>query len=201
MSREMVYELIGYAASALVVTALLMTSLRRLRMVSLAGSIVFTTYGYLIESIPLMVVNISLMGINSWHLYRMSQVSEYFDHMSTGPDSAYLNRFLRNYGDDIASFFPEFDGLDDESVAIFVLRDLVPAGLWIAHPGDDGWIVDLDYAIPRYRDTKIGRYLHSPGSLPAGRKVVPQAIEVHKKYLRTMGYVERPDGSFVHDDG
>ena len=68
MNRDLVYELIGYLGSALVVTALLMTSLRRLRMVSLAGALVFTTYATLIGAVPLIVVNVSIMAINAWSL-------------------------------------------------------------------------------------------------------------------------------------
>ena len=43
-------EIVGYVASALVVLSLTMTSVVRLRTISLAGSIVFVVYGILIES-------------------------------------------------------------------------------------------------------------------------------------------------------
>jgi hypothetical protein len=61
-------ELVGYLASALVVLALTMTSVVRLRMVSLAGSITFFVYGTLIDSVPIMITNGSIAVINVWFL-------------------------------------------------------------------------------------------------------------------------------------
>lgn len=202
MSRDLVYELIGYLGSALVVTALLMTSLRRLRMVSLAGALVFTTYATLIGAVPLIVVNLSIMAINAWSLYRMSQVTDYFSFLSTGPDSAYLKRFLEFHGSDIEEYFPSFSIPGGDCRAIFLLRDLVPAGLWIAHEtGPDEWQVDLDYAIPRFRDSKIGRYLYSPnGPLPKATFKVAPPSQGHIAYLRRMGFAERPDRWFVRPE-
>ncbi|MCH7845981.1 MAG: hypothetical protein IH850_09150 [Acidobacteria bacterium] len=53
----------------------------------------------------------------------------------------------------------------DEQITAFILRDLVPAGLFIGEVRDDGSIqVKLDYVIPQYRDFKVGRYLYSPRS-------------------------------------
>lgn len=198
MTREVFYELIGYVGSALVVAALLMTSLRRLRMVSLSGSVVFTVYGVLIGAVPLIVVNVSIMFINAWSLYRMSKITDYFSHLTTGPDSAYLRRFLEFHRDDIAKFFPNFSMPSEDCRAIFVLRDLVPAGLWVAHQvGDSEWQVDLDYAIPRFRDSKIGRYLHAPdGPVPKAKLICPPPPGGHTDYLKRMGFVERDDGWF-----
>ncbi len=52
-------ELVGYIASALVVASLAMTSVVRLRMVSLVGSLVFVIYGALLPSIPIILTNAS----------------------------------------------------------------------------------------------------------------------------------------------
>ena len=63
-------ELVGYLASALVVTSLAMTSVVRLRMISLAGSITFTVYGALIGSVPIIITNSSIACLNVWFLSR-----------------------------------------------------------------------------------------------------------------------------------
>ena len=45
-------------------------------------------------------------------------------------------------------------------MALFILRDCTPAGVFIAEEQPDGVLrVVLDYAVPRYRDFKIGRFL------------------------------------------
>ncbi len=45
-----------------------MTSVVRLRMLSLAGSVAFVVYGILIESIPIIVTNGAIALINVWFL-------------------------------------------------------------------------------------------------------------------------------------
>ena len=53
-------ELVGYVASALVVASLAMTSVVRLRTISLAGSVTFVVYGVLIGSVPIIITNASI---------------------------------------------------------------------------------------------------------------------------------------------
>ena len=50
----------------------------------------------------------------------------------------------------------------DDKITSFILRDLVPAGLFVGrrHP-DRSVEILLDYVSPQYRDFKIGRYLFS----------------------------------------
>ena len=61
-------ELVGYLASALVVVSLAMTSVVRLRAISLVGSLAFVAYGVLIESIPIVVTNAAIAVLNVWFL-------------------------------------------------------------------------------------------------------------------------------------
>ena len=61
-------ELVGYLASALVVASLAMTSVVRLRIVSLIGSVVFVAYGLMLGSIPIVITNAAVAGLNVWFL-------------------------------------------------------------------------------------------------------------------------------------
>ena len=45
-----------------------MTSVVRLRMISLAGSVAFVVYGVLIESVPIIVTNVAIAALNVWFL-------------------------------------------------------------------------------------------------------------------------------------
>ena len=64
-------ELLGYLASALIVLSLLMASLFKLRVVNLIGAIVFTAYGLLIDSLPVVLTNASIVVIDVFYLTRM----------------------------------------------------------------------------------------------------------------------------------
>jgi len=64
-------EWFGYFASLLVAVSLLMTSTVKLRWFNLAGSICFAYYGFVIGAIPVAVINLTVVFINIYHLYRI----------------------------------------------------------------------------------------------------------------------------------
>jgi GNAT superfamily N-acetyltransferase len=195
MDRQLLYEVIGYVASALVAVSLMMSSLLRLRLINLVGSAAFALYGLLIHAYPVAAMNGFIVLINLFYLYRMLRTREYFRLLSVEPDSQYLRQFLRYYEREIRRFLPDFaytPAADD--LTVFVLRDMVPAGLFIGQPEEGGRLcVTLDFVIPQYRDFKIGRYLfqeereffrsrgfHEIESEPGNRE--------HAAYLRRMGF-------------
>ena len=61
-------EIIGYVASLLVVVSLAMTSVVRLRTISLVGSVAFVVYGVLISSVPILITNAAIAVLNVWFL-------------------------------------------------------------------------------------------------------------------------------------
>ena len=65
-------------------------------------------------------------------------------------ESKYLPAFLRFHAQGIQQFFPHFDYTPDPAdVILFVLRDMVPVGLFIAQAGEPGEMnVLLDYVAP-----------------------------------------------------
>ena len=65
-------EVLGYAASIIVLISLLMDSAWRLRVINLAGALTFTLYGALIGAAPVAVVNAAIALIDLWHLRRLT---------------------------------------------------------------------------------------------------------------------------------
>ena len=70
MSSSTIYELIGYLASILIVISLAMSSVIRLRVVNLVGAVVFSIYGVLIGSLPVLLTNLVITGLDIFYLYR-----------------------------------------------------------------------------------------------------------------------------------
>ena len=195
MDRQLVYEVIGYAASALVAVSLMMSSILRLRLINLVGSATFAVYGALIHAYPVAAMNAFIVLINLYYLYRMTRSREFFRLLSVEPDSQYLRQFLSFYERDIRRFLPGFaytPRADD--LTIFVLRDMVPAGLFIGRPEAGGTLcVTLDFVIPQYRDFKIGRYLFQEEReffrARGFREIESQPGNAeHAAYLRRMGF-------------
>ncbi len=161
MGKHFYIELIGYVASMLIALSMMLSSILRLRLINLAGALAFTVYGILIGAIPVALLNGLIVLVNAHYLLRMLRAKEYFHLLSLQPDSDYLRYFLRFHAEDIRIFFPQFGHRTAENeMAIFILRDCTPAGVFIAEEQPRGVLhVRLDYAIPRYRDFKIGRFL------------------------------------------
>ena len=200
MTLRFSLELIGYLASALIATSMLMRSIVRLRIFNLAGAVTFSLYGFLIGAYPVGVLNLITASINVIQLVRLRRRREIFRILEVRPQSEYLRYFLDFEIEEIRRFFPHFSfdpgssGLD-----LFVLRDLVPAGVLLGTIRDDTLYVDLDYVVPQYRDMKIGRYLFTDqADFFRGHGVrqilSPAGTDSHAAYLRRVGYTVMEDG-------
>jgi hypothetical protein len=191
-----VSELIGYLASVLVVVSLTMREVLRFRLLNLVGGLTFLAYGWLIGSTPVVITNVVIIGINLWFLWTVTTREDYFSLLEVPHSSPYLAEFLEFHHDEIRRFMPEFTGHPGPgSISLLVLRDMVPAGAVIGRPAGEGVLeIDLDYAIPQYRDTLLGRYLfhrRQDTFLDRGfhRLISPAGSLKHRSYLRRVGFV------------
>lgn len=194
MSIEPV-ELVGYLASVLIVVSLLMSSLRRLRVINLIGAAVFTAYGVLIGSIPVVLTNGAIVLIDVYYLARMARdraQGDYFEVVAVPTDSPLLARFLAFHGDDARRFQPEFDGLREDHRAWMVLRNAVAVGVVLAHVDGEVATIDLDYVAPAHRDQRAGtRFYTTPGLFgPHGvtRLRAVATVDAQRRYLEAMGF-------------
>lgn len=166
--NETLIEVIGYAGSALVILSLLQTSILRLRAVGFIASTTFLFYSIAISAYPIAVVNIVAAAIHLYYLRKLvRRKSEVFTILRMRPESRYLQYFLDFYRDDIADRYqPDFTyEPGQDTLAIFLLRDMVPAGLVVAKVyGDSSFEILLDYVIPQYRDFKLANWLYSEES-------------------------------------
>jgi len=194
MTTRLGLELLGYAASLLIATSLMMRSIVRLRIINLAGAATFSLYGFLIGAYPVGVLNLLTASINVVQLARLRKRREMFRILEVTPTSQYLQYFLAFQRDDIRKFVPDFEFDPDASgLALFVLRDLVPAGLFLGEIRDGILTVALDYAVPQFRDLKIGQYLfvdQASWFIERGARelVSPAGMPEHRAYLERMGF-------------
>ena len=167
MDATTIYTLIGYVGSILVVSSLAMRSILKLRLIGLAGAITFVAYGYLIDAWPIVWTNVVIVLIHSHFLREIRRSDEYFKVLEVRSESNYLRYFLDHYAADIESVWPGFAYRPEPDVlTLFILRDMVPAGLLVVKVLDPETLrLELDYAIPGYRDFKIGRYLYRRNAL------------------------------------
>ena len=138
MSDPALHLFVGYLGSALVVTSLAMRSIVRLRIVGLAGALTFTVYGVLITAWPVVLTNAVILLIHSHFLREILIAKEYFRVLEVRQESQYLKYFLESHRDEIQSIWSGFSFQPSPRLlTLFVLRDLVPAGLFIAEIEDE----------------------------------------------------------------
>lgn len=186
---------IGYIASFVVLVSLLMTSVKKLRWINLAGSVLFGFYGFMIHSIPTGLMNVGIAVINIYFLYKMYSMKEYFKLLELKGSSDYLHMFLDYYKHDIGTFtIVDFKDIESADVKVLVLRDMAPASLLTGNiENKDTLRIQIDYAIPMYRDFKLGSYLFGDKKTfftdKGITKLIAESInDIHTSYLLKMGF-------------
>ena len=195
MNEALALELFGYLGSFLVLVSMLMTSVVRLRVINLIGSAIFATYAILIRSYPTALLNGCLVGINLYHLLKLRNTTRNYELQPIGAGEGFTSWFMRQYGDDIKTYFPALGTAQAENAEGFaVFYENQAAGILLGNREGDGFDILLDYTTPAYRDCSVGAYLYS--QLPA-RGITSLSCRTdnaaHVQYMEKMGFT-RQDG-------
>jgi hypothetical protein len=196
-------EILGFVASLVVAVSLMMRNVFWLRVINGIGALVFTVYGILIQSAPVAVMNGFVFLIDIYFLLQTLQ-PDYYEVLQMESDAYYLRKFLSFYLKEIKRFIPEFDGdISPDTEVFFILRNLVPAGLLVVGEHEDGTLwIEVDFAIPAYRDFKLGRFVydHQAEIFDTGKfdQVYCEATQrSHQAYLKRMGFSQLDESLFV----
>jgi hypothetical protein len=192
-------ELVGYAASALVVLSLTMASVVRLRAIGALASVTFLAYGLLIGAPPLVVTNLLTGAVHLWYLRRELGRQD-LGASRIDPSAPFLADFIHFHLDDIRRFQPDVENPlpDDCTFSVLLLRDGLPAGALVGCQRGRVLDVSLDYVMRAYRDSRLGRWLFGPGAKvfrDAGitRLVTSPGSDAHRGYLEDAGFVAEGD--------
>lgn len=194
---------IGYFASATIAVSMMMSSILKFRWINLVGAVTFSTYGFLISSMPVGFLNAFIALVDIYYLYSIYSKKEVFEILEVRADNKYLIRFLEFHHKDIQRFFPGF-GYKPEmnTVSFFVLRNMAVAGIFLAHREEDHCLsVGLDFVLPEYRDFKNGKYIY----LRLKDRFINEGFtkvkadgrsEKYSQYLKKLGFVKNNEGVF-----
>jgi hypothetical protein len=194
---------IGYFASVITASSMMMSSIVKFRWINLVGATIFMTYGFMIGALPVGLLNAFIVGTDIYYLIKIYSRQEQFKTLDVKPDNKYLFEFLAFHHENIQKFFPGFSYKPElNTVSFFVLRNMSVAGIFLAHREEgDVLKVGLDYVIPEYRDFKNGRYIYHRLAIyfeMAGYKkiIVESKSPKYGKYLQKMGFVKNEAGMF-----
>jgi hypothetical protein len=182
-------EIIGYVASVLVAISLMMSSIIKLRWYNLIGALLMSLYGFLLHSYPVGLLNLFIGIVDIYFLLQIYTKKSYFQLLTLDYHSEYLKYFLEHHGDEIKNFFPDFIfKIKNNQVGFFILRDAIPAGLFIAEEIKNELVIELDYAIPEYRDFQLGKFLY-PELIKKFENSNIKAIKIHPKNKMLANYL------------
>jgi hypothetical protein len=201
MDAGTIVEIIGYLGSALVLVSMLMTSVIKLRIINLTGSVIFAAYALMIRSYPTAVMNICLAGVNVYHLWRLTREKKHYELIPASMRDAFVAFLLQSSETDIRKFFPSFSAGESGADLVYLMCcDGNPAGLFLGRRMENGEVeVLLDYALPVYRDTSVGRFLYQRMAQEGFRSLIfRQNAPEHTPYLEKMGY-RKTGGGFTLD--
>ena len=199
-------ELIGYLGSILVAISLMMRSLLRLRIINLVGALFFTIYGVLLGAYPVAFLNGLIVCIDLYYLFQMWRQKDFFTFLEVSPNSEYLRAFVEFYKDDIAEIIPSYTHKTAEDLlCFFILRNMMPAGLFIVKVRGEEAHVQLDYVVPNYRDFQVARFIFEENAaffIQRGirRFVSEGGSAIHRRYLEKMEFVNKAE-MYVHEIG
>jgi hypothetical protein len=197
-------DILGYLASLIILISLLMNSVKRLRWINLFGAILFAAYGFILNAIPVGLMNSGIVVINIYYLFHMYTKKDYFSLLTT-KDATYFKHFMQAYEKDIKKFMQVDTDLSDEQfLKIFILRNTVPAGVVVAKQKNQNTLeILIDYVTPTYRDFKMGQFLYQNQKqyfVDQGyqRLISQPGAQTHQEYLKKMGFGETKIGKQVY---
>ena len=203
MNISTIIELVGYTGSILVVVSMLMTSLKKLRIVNTAGSVIFAVYALVIKSYPTAGMQFALIAINMYRLYKLSNTKKEYSVVKVPVTDAILPYFASLYKSDIELFFPGIfakikSAEKTEGDVYLIYNGANTAGVMYGTKSSDAsFEIDLDYTVPAYRDCSVGKFLYNYLAQNGIKKLTMKTdVQAHINYLKKMGFNEE-NGTFV----
>ena len=188
-------EIFGYIGTALVIVSMMMTSVLKLRIINMCGSLISLIYAVLCNTWPVVVLNACLLAINMFHTIRQLRQKVPFDHVVANAQDRTVLYFLDYYKQDVEKYFPGFrlDAQEDLQIHVtFVSGEMV--GLLIGTREAETFTVSIDYAIPRYRDLSVGKFIFPKLKEQGIKKLIaPVGAADFNAYLTKIGFVADGD--------
>jgi len=187
---------LGYIASLIVLISLVMSSIIKLRWINLIGAILFSIYGFLIGSMPTGLLNLGIVFIDAYYIIKIYKSKEYFHMLQVSSNDDYLKHFTNFYKENIISFFGKDSiKIPENAICFYVLRNMVPASIFVGVPDGNTLKIQLDYVTPEYRDFKISDFIYKENSsfftnLGYSKLEATSSVSDHIKYLQKIGFIK-----------
>lgn len=186
-------EIFGYMGTALVILSMMMTSVLKLRIFNLCGSVLSLIYAMFCHTWPVALLNLVLTVINIVQILRQRHHKHTYGYAKVGAGDGVIAYFLSHYAKDIAKFFPDFQYSPVENTEVhvtFVEGEVV--GVLIGEREKENLVIRLDYATARYRDLSVGKFVF-PQLKQQGIKTLIACAgnREHNGYMKRLGFTQQ----------
>ncbi len=195
MTNQLIWEIIGYAGSALVLVSLLMTSIVKLRVINAIGCVVFSTYAFVIHSIPTALMNVALFVIDVFFLIKILSDKADFSCVNTSVSDPIVNHFCEQFSTDISQYF-DLSQMQSADRVVVIFDNETVAGLLAGKSEGNRLKLIIDYTTQQYRDCKVGPYIYDVLSNSFNELVYAGTNEKHVPYCLKMGF-EKVNGEYI----
>lgn len=198
MDNTLYIELFGYLGSILVVVSMLMSSVIKLRVINIIGSVISGTYALIIGSFPLALMNICLIIINVYNILKLKKESRKYEIIQGDIQDSFLKYLLNHYDYDIKNYFCDFDAEKVMGDTVYyVLCNEVPVGFFIGNKKDDKVEVVIDYTVQAYRDCSVAKFLYIAMKKDGFNQLeIKKPTQKHILFLKKMSYEEK-DNTYI----
>lgn len=193
-------EIFGYIGTALVILSMMMTSVLKLRIFNMCGSVISLVYAVLCRTWPVALLNFALTIINIVQILRQRRHKHVFGYAKVDAKDGTVGYFLSYYAKDISRFFPhfQFDPQENTQVHVtFVEGEMVGLLIGIAEAAD--FHIQLDYATARYRDLSVGKFVFPHLKEQGIKRLIANAgNREHNSYMKSLGFIQK-DQHFIKE--
>jgi hypothetical protein len=183
-----------------VVLSLLQTRILRLRVLNLVGCVILVGFNAVIGVWPMVGMNAVLAVINVVHLWRLLRHrhdEKEYQVLQVDQTDEYLEYILQRHHDEITKFNPGFTA-GASQYAFLVQHGDRTVGVVLAHDAGDGRAqIDLDYAVPKYRDFTPGEFVYRRSDVFTDRGfrqvLASPRMRDSTPYLKNLGFRREGD--------
>ncbi len=196
-------DALGWASSLLLIVSLMQGGMWRFRVLNFVASVGLVAFNTILGIWPNVALNLAGAAINAYHVVRLLRTrrdSRPFDVVEVDPHDRYLLWVLERHASDIERRNPGFARQDAVAarLAFLVTRDTDTAGVVLLSDLGAGTArVELDYAMPRFRNCTPGEVVYGrsgPLAVRGVNRIVADDRRVDgPAYFRRLGF--RPDGN------
>lgn len=158
----MIWEIIGWVSSGIIVFSMMQQRITRLRLINMVGCVIAVAYNAVVGVWPMVGLNAVLAVIQAYNLYvlwRDRHDSVTYSVVPAAASDAVVQHVLATHAEEIAETYRDFQGTDDADFAFLVMKGDEVVGVVIARRDGHEAELIVDYVTAPYRDFTPGEFV------------------------------------------